>query len=974
MSVTPGQTIGGYEVLRKEPLEHMEGEYIELVHTKTSARHIHIACPDDNKTFGVLFPTVPKDSTGVAHILEHVVLAGSERFNVRDPFFSMISRSLKTFMNAMTASDATVYPFSTRNTKDFFNLLEVYLDACFFPRIAEDSFKQEGHRFEFTDAGDPNSNLIYKGVVFNEMKGAMATPAAVLGRGIGKALFPELTYANNSGGAPENIPDLTWEQLRNFHAVHYHPSNAHFFTYGDIDLPVVLQAIEKQVLSKFDRIEVDLTIPDVNRFAEARFHELSYALGKDENHAKKSQALVGWVTSRVSDSFETLALSILSRVLLGNSSSPLQKALIDSGIGEALADGTGLHRSFREAVFAAGLKGIEPQDAAKVQDLVIDTLEQLVTEGIGKEQIDAAIHQVEIEEREVSNAGAPYGLIVFMTLLRGYFYGGDPYKSLRFDEDLDAIKAQMAKGAFFEDLIRRWMLDNTHRSLIVVSPDYDLENKTLAAEQDKLAKIQASLSQQEKQTIVEDAARLKDAQEAKQDLSSLPTLELSDVPAISDDVVGRYVDVSSNRIGFYSLPTNGLTYIDIRADFSQLDDELKDYLSLFSSAVPKMGTSDEDYAKLAQRIAASTGGISAGNSVRPLASGGGFLQSWQISGKSLARNHAAFISILNDLLTSVDFEPKRLKDVLGQLKGQKEASVVPAGTNYAMLLASAQLSRPSVLNERIDGLSSVGLIKRLVEDNDMSTLIDKMDRIRDYLFRANNLQICVTSDGRDEEELRGLIETLLSNLPSDVASGKEEALKPRMLKPQARTTSVPVAFNAKVFSTVGYTHPDAPALKVLAPFMRQTYLHRELREKGGAYGGFALSDGEGGSFSMASHRDPNITRTFQVFDDAVAEVSKGDIDREDIKEAILTVCGAIDPLESPDIKGKRRFFGDLAGYTVELRRAFKQSVLEVGEEDLRRVADTYLAEGKAALATISNPEMVAKANEDMGNIFEISAI
>lgn len=974
MPVTSGQTIGGYEVLRKEPLEHLDGEYIELVHPSTGARHIHIACPDDNKTFGVLFPTVPQDSTGVAHILEHVALAGSERFDVRDPFFSMTSRSLKTFMNAMTSTDATVYPFSTRNTKDFFNLLEVYLDACFFPRLDEDSFKQEGHRFEFNDPADPDSGLIYRGVVFNEMKGAMATAAAVLGRGIGKALFPELTYANNSGGEPENIPDLTWEQLRNFHAHHYHPSSAHFFTYGDLELETVLTQIEKQVLSRFDRIEVDVDIPDVKRFSKARRFDLSYALSKQESRAKKGQALVAWATTRVSESFEVLALSILSKVLLGNPSSPLQKALIDSGLGEALADGTGFHRSYREAVFAAGLKSIEPEDASKVSDLVLATLKGLVDQGIEPERIDAAIHQVEIEEREVSNLGAPYGLKVFMTLLRGYFYGGDPYRSLRFDEDLDTLRSEMAKGGFFEGLIQRWLLDSQHRSLIVISADQDLEEKKRDAEQLRLASVQSRLSEQEKQRIVKDSKRLKEAQEAKQDLSSLPTLELSDVPSVATDVDCKEVLVSTNRIGFFTLPTNGLTYIDIRGDVTGLDDDLKDYLALFSTAVPKMGTSDDDYTKMSQRIAAYSGGISARTSVRTLAGHDGFLQSWQMSGKALARNHPRFTSIFQDLLTSVEFEPKRLKEVIAQMKAQLEAFVVPGGTHYAVLLASSQLVPQSLLEERLGGLSVIALMKRLVETTDLNGVIDKLQRIRHHLFRAHSLQLCITSDGRSEDELRELIEATLNSLPSDPVSAAETPISTQSVKHQARTTSVPVAFNAKVFPTVGYTHLDAPALAVLAPFMRQTYIHRELREKGGAYGGRVANDANSGLFSLASFRDPNIVRTFQVFEEAVQQASKGDIDREDVKEAILSVCSVIDPLESPDTKGRRRFFSDLAGYTVERREAFKQGVLRVIDEDLRRVADTYLVDKAAAMATISNPDMVKTANEEMGNIFEISAI
>lgn len=337
------QTIGGYRVTRREPLDSIGGTFMQLEHLRTGARHLHIECRDDNNGFAVVFPTVPMDSTGVAHILEHVVLAGSQRYPVHDPFFSMTRRSLATFMNAMTGSDSTIYLFSTRNAKDFINLLEVYLDAAFFPRLEEDSFRQEGVRFEFEKPDDPTSGLRYKGVVFNEMKGALATPHAAVDRALGTALFPGLTYAHVSGGDPEAIPDLTWEQLKRFHAVHYHPSNAYFYTYGDQSLESTLRLIDANVLSRFDRASVDTSIPDVKRFSAPVAAEEFYPVTAQEPESNQSQALTAWVTVSAADSFRLLAMRVLADVLLSNAGSPLRKALIDSGLGAAMADGSGFH-------------------------------------------------------------------------------------------------------------------------------------------------------------------------------------------------------------------------------------------------------------------------------------------------------------------------------------------------------------------------------------------------------------------------------------------------------------------------------------------------------------------------------------------------------------------------------------------------------------------------------------------------------
>ena len=507
-------TIGGYTIQRRESLQRLEGTFLQLEHERTGAQHIHIECPDDNNGFAVFFPTVPKDSTGVAHILEHVVLAGSQRYPVRDPFFSMTRRSLATFMNAFTSSDSTVYLFSSRNAKDFMNLLDVYLDATFFPRLSEDSFKQEGVRLEFEDPLDVRSGLRFKGVVFNEMKGALASPHAAMQRAIGRSLFPGLTYSHISGGDPEEIPNLTWEQLRRFHAVHYHPSNAYFYTYGDQSLEHTLEVIERNALSHFDRIQCDTSIPDVKRFTKPVAAVEPYPATAGEDNSRKSQALVAWVTVPTGDSFRLLAMRVLSEVLLANAGSPLRKALIDSRLGTAMADGTGLHDDARETVFGAGLKDIAAEDAEKVQRVVLDTLGNLADAGVDKGQVDAAIHRLEFEKRERSNAGFPYALRLLFGCLPPYYYGGDPYSGLNLDADLEHLEKSREEGRFFENLIRAELLDNAHRALLTIEPEPELEERQRRKELARLAAIEAGLDDSDKARIVAEAQRLKADQDA----------------------------------------------------------------------------------------------------------------------------------------------------------------------------------------------------------------------------------------------------------------------------------------------------------------------------------------------------------------------------------------------------------------------------------------------------------------------------
>ena len=968
-------TIGGFTVVRREPLERLGGTYLELQHERTGARHIHIECDDDNNAFSVFFPTTPKDSTGVAHILEHVVLAGSRRYPVRDPFFSMTRRSLATFMNAFTSADWTMYPFSSRNSKDFMNLLDVYLDATFFPVLAEDSFKQEGVRFEFEAPDDPRSGLRYKGVVFNEMKGALASPQAAMQRAVGSALFPGLTYSHISGGDPEHIPDLTWQKLRDFHAVHYHPSNAYFYTYGDQQLERTLDVIERNALAHFERIQVDTTIPDVQRFKKPIARSEPYPAPPDEDLSQRSQALVAWVTVKTADSFNLLSMKVLSDVLLGNAGSPLRKALIDSKLGTAMADGSGLQDDYRETVFGAGLKDIRQEDAHKVEQLVLDTLGRLADEGLDQTQVDAVIHRLEFEKRERSNAGFPYALKVLFGLLPSYNYGSDPYSALIFDADLARLEHERKEGRWFENVIRAELLDNAHRALVTIVPDPELDERTRRKELDRLAAIELTLSDAERQRIVEDALRLKAEQDAKQDLSVLPTLELGDIPMKFDAVESRRVDVGGVAVDFYPMPTNGVTYVDLRVDFSVLSAEQQQLLPLFGRVLTQSGANGQDYVQIAQRMAAHTGGIGAAAQVQSLAAREDFLESFMVSGKSLDRNAGPFIELVTDLIARLEIDPARLKEIVAESATRLESSISNLGFQFAILLAQAKLSSEGALNERLQGIEMLHTIRGLARlgEGEVDGLIKSLQAIRIALFRRDSLQIVVTCEEGTVATVKDLLAKMIAELPEGHAAGHAPEPAPFDPSPEARTAPVPVAFNVRSFKTVRYTHPDAPVLLVLANYLRDNFLHRELREKGGAYGGYAQASTGSGLFYFGSYRDPNIVRTYEIYDQAATWVLDNQIEAEPLKEAILGSCGDVDPLESPDIKGRREAVNRLTGFTREEREKFKQRLLAVTGDDLKRVAGSYLTAGRGVQATVAGADLVAAAQKERPDLFKVVA-
>ena len=968
-------TIGDYAITRREPLQRLDGEYIELQHQRTGARHIHIETPDDNNGFAVFFPTPPNDSTGVAHILEHVVLAGSQKFPVRDPFFSMTRRSLATFMNALTGSDWTMYLFSTRNEKDFKNLLDVYLDATFFPQLAEDSFKQEGIRFEFEDPADPTSGLRYKGVVFNEMKGALATPGAAIDRAIGTTLFNGLPYEYVSGGDPREIPNLTWEQLRAFHARYYNPSNARFYTYGNQSLDGTLNAIEHNALSRFQRIDIDSSIPTVRRFKKPTTATEPYPVTRGEDLSRKAQALTAWVTIPSADSFKALAMKVLAEVLLSNAGSPLRKALIDSGLGSALADGSGLHDDFKEAVFGAGLKGVAADDAEKVQDVVIHTLERLVDQSVDGSQVDAAIHHLEFEKRERSNAGFPYALRMLFASLPAYNYGGDPFSALNFDKDLEHLEQARKEGRFFENLIQAELLDNPHRALVTVVPDPELEERQRNEELERLQAIEASLTEGDRRRIVADALRLKEEQEAKQELSVLPTLELTDIPMKFEDVPRRDETVKEATVEFYPQPTNGITYLDLRCNFERLTEEQKDLLPLFSRVLTHSGAAGQDYVQIAARIASHTGGIGAAPQVQSLATKDDYLQSFVVSGRALDRHAHPFIELLTDLVARLEIEPKRLKEIIAEIHARLESSLAGLGFQFALLRAHAKLSSEGAINDRLQGIGMLHTMRRLamMKEEELNPVIASLDEIRQTLFKGTALRIIVTCEEGMLEPLKELLTRLVAELPLDGEPGQPVKSSPEPRATEARTAPVPVAFNVRIFKTVRYTHTDAPALLVLANYLRDTFLHRELREKGGAYGGYAQAGIASGTFYFGSYRDPNIVRTYDVFDQSVRWVTEQEIEQEALKEAILGACGDVDPLESPDIKGRREATNTATGFTREAREKFKQRLLNVTGDDLKRVTQNYLMSKPAAQTTVAGPDLIEQAKKERPGLFEVVA-
>ncbi|TWI66895.1 hypothetical protein LZ24_02852 [Desulfobotulus alkaliphilus] len=959
-----GQRIGGYIVKKTASLPEIRGEYYALEHESTGARHVHIACDDSENTFAVGFKTVPADETGVAHILEHTALCGSARYPVRDPFFSMIKRSLNTFMNAFTASDWTMYPFATQNRKDFYNLLGVYLDAAFFPKLDVLSFRQEGHRLEFDEEGI----LQRMGVVYNEMKGAMSSPSQIMGRGLLKALYPNVTYGHNSGGDPAFIPELTHEDLLAFHSRHYHPSNAWFFTYGNMPLKDHLAVIEKEVLSRFTRLDPKTDVPSQPRWESPRKIRETYPAIAGPHLERECQAALAWLTPDILDTRSVLGFVLLEQILLGNAGAPLRKALMDSGLGTAICDGAGFDGDNRDTAFCCGMKGMAEADAAALETLIMDTLKALAEKGIERELAEAAIHQLEFQKKEISNSPYPYGLKMIMGMAGTWFHGGDPLKVIQFEEDLEAIRSELDRG-YFENLIRHYLLENPHRVLYILAPDTEKQRLMDEKERRELDALAASLQEEEKKRILEEAEILKNLQEAEEDLSVLPTLDREDIdPGI------RIVDPLEQQgsLMCYDAATSGIVYVNLAFGLAGLEPEKEALVPLFSHVLTRMGTKKMDYVAVARRVDACTGGIGAMGHARTRMDDGRLSPFITLSAKALERNLSPMLELLEDFTVSYDFsDTERLKKLLFEYRAAMESAVVQSGHRLAISLASRNLSPGCALSEEWGGVHQLRRIKEITDqikagkDDILNRLQNDFRDMAEKIFTGNNLRAALVSEKDIRDGARKGLETLQGNLGSKGAltftSSRSSEMSGEGIR-EAWTTATAVNFVASALDTPGMDHPDAPVLAVIAKLLRSAYLHREIREKGGAYGGFALFNAEEGVFAMASYRDPHIRRTLDVFASAADFLASGHFDERDINEAILQVCSEIDRPDTPSAAARKAFMRNLAGLSDGARVRFKERLLQVNRNAVCEVASRIFVKDRIlqGVAVITGEDILAK--------------
>lgn len=964
-----------FEFIGSEHIESLNLTLQQYRHIKTGALHYHMAADNTENVFLVAFRTVPMDSTGVAHILEHTSLCGSKKYPVRDPFFMMIRRSLNTFMNAFTSSDWTAYPFASQNKKDFNNLMDVYLDAVFFTRLDELDFLQEGHRVEFKQADNADSELEYKGVVFNEMKGAMSSPVSVLWQEVSKHLYPTSTYHYNSGGEPQDIPDLSYQQLKDFHKTHYHPSNAIFMTFGDIPVFEHQQKFEQQALQDFEKLDVEISVKPEKRYLAPVIVEQAYAYDAvgDETTEDKTHHVMSWLLGPCTSLDDMMKASLLSQVLFDNSSSPLRQALEKTDLAAAPSPLCGLEDSNYEMCFLCGVEGSKVENAAAFEKLVLDVLNDVATNGVPHEKLEAVLHQLELSQREVGGDSYPFGLQLILSGLTAAIHRSDVASLLNLDPVIDSLRESIKDPEFIKNLVRDLLLENQHRVRLTLRPDENLSQRKELAEKAHLAAVRAAMNDEDKQFVVQQAEALAKRQLQEDNPELLPKVGLADVPAEIKIPQATKYTIAGTESAVYQQATNGLIYHEIVCQMPALNDEELALLSYFSSCLTELGCGDKDYLQMQEWQSSVSGGINASQSIRANTDNEQQVRAYYVfSGKALNRNNKQLAELLWQTLNDVRFdEEERIAELITQMRSRRERSVTGSGHTLAMSAAASGLSPIAALNHSVSGLAGIKTLKAL--DDSHKDQADKnqaaikhttaiFTSIHQKIKSAAKFYMLTVETDKVADSVKA-VEEIWQQTKADDAEAFSLPEINQQIK-QMWIANTQVNFCAQAYHTVPMEHPDAAALSVLGGFLRNGFLHTAIREQGGAYGGGATQDSNTAAFKFYSYRDPRLSETLADFDNAIDWMLDKQHEPRQLEEAILGVIGGMDKPGSPAGEAKAAFLNELHGRSREKLQLFRQRVLAVEMIDLKRVTQDYLKNGEASIAVITS----AASYEETGDL------
>ena len=926
-------------------------------HTASGASLLSLVNDDENKVFGVTLRTPPENSTGVAHILEHSVLCGSRKYSLKEPFVELLKGSLKTFLNAFTYPDKTCYPVASTNLQDFYNLIDVYLDAVFHPLIPEHTFRQEGWRLH--PAPEAPHGFIFKGVVFNEMKGAYSSPDSQLYEKAQQTLYPDTVYGLDSGGAPEAIPDLDYKSFKAFHETYYHPSNARFFFHGNDPEEKRLEMIDA-VIAPFGALDVSSEIKPQKPFTAPHTVHLPYPADdadpvEDDHDRQRCMMVVSWLFPDPPNVEQALAWQMLETMLVGLPGAPLRKALLDSGLGEDLA-GVGLESELLQSYFSTGLKGIAKEHEHDVEDCILRTLTLLADNGFAPELVEAAVNSAEFDLRENNTGRFPRGLHLMLRSLSRWLYGENPLDVLAFEAPLRAIKQRLAAGErYFETLVETLLLDNPHRVTLVLEPDAHLAAGMQAEEQERIAAMVASLDakgREELNRLAEELQKLQQTPDSPEELAKLPRLTLADLPR-ENRVIPREMDECGGvPLLRHDLGTNGLLYLDLCFDLRPLLDQRPGLLPLaplFSRALLEMGTKRRDYVDMSTLIARKTGGIDASPFTIPQHGSSQAHVRLAVRGKSTLDHAEDMGGVLEELLSEARFDDsERLRQLVQEELAGMEERIAPMGHRVALSRATARHSESGLFSEFLSGVNQLSFLRRLAKTmkQDMAAVQQALEDFRLLVLNRANLLCNVTLPENDMKHALAVIKGISGALPhdtpqapppaaletllgSDYADLRSRAYALDALMEGLHITSQ-VNYVAKAANLYDYGYQFNGAALVGMRLLSTGWLWDKVRVQGGAYGAFCQFDRFTGTLAMASYRDPNLEATLAAFDNTVNALAELAGDRAGLESGIIGTVGDLDEHLLPDAKGYTSLMRWLMHDSDAVRQEMREQILTAG--------------------------------------------
>lgn len=978
-----------YKSLQSWDLPDFNGTGTLFRHIKSGAQIFHLYNDDRENFFAFAFATLPEDSTGVAHILEHTVLCGSRRYPVKDPFLQLLKGSVNTFLNAMTYPDKTVYPAASPVHQDLFNMMKVYGDAVFQPVLKRELFRQEGHRRQFDEEG----RLEITGIVYNEMKGNYSSHESIAAEKCYQSLFPDTIYRHDSGGDPAVIPELTWEEFVAFHRRYYHPSNARIILYGDIPSQEHLDFLDREFLSEFGKSKTYMVLEEQPRWDKPRVFETTYPAERVEDLTRRSSVTVNWMLFPVTETRRLLAASVLAEILVGHSGSPLTKALIDSSLGQDLSPVYGLEADVREAVFSAGLRGTDPEHKTAIESLILATLEKLVASGLDEEIVEGAMRRFEFRHRELKSG--PNGIRVMSRALRTWMYGGSPAAALQFSDHFAALRERLEhEPRFFETMIRELLLENQHRSTVIVRPDAEQNRRETSRLREILDQRAATFTPQQRVELESECAALERLQTEPDDpeaLARIPFLTLEDIPREVNRIPFETRTVAGEMTVYrHSETTNGILYLDLAFDFGMLSPRQEALLNLFGGAFTEIGLPEMPFDRFNHEVSLKTGGLSAFISnqtlIRDLSR---VRRLFIVRLKVLARAWRDGAELLKRLLGEIDFsDTQRMSQILEEMLQDMMGALVPSGHYFAGLRSGMGLNGLLALEEEMNGVTQLGHLKRFVQE-DPARLGAELSELASYLLSPEQLTVNVTGDSASLDELVAWIPELVAVLRNRRKGGAdspvdhEGTIVPPVENAPSREflfASAGVSYVATTLSGVFFGDRLAPAQDLLAHMLRTGLLWEKIRMHGGAYGAFAHSRSAEGLFTFASYRDPHSARTLEAYREALDELARTPLPESALELGKVSMLGKelrpLTPRDAGFVNFRRRLLGiddDLRRKTRDELRAVEPAMVqevaalllkrfpdarvavlggEAGLEEMRRYADTGVGSGEIAVVEL----------------------